>query len=54
MISLIGNRLLLYWEQNCSAVDILITHGPQFMILDQTTYGGYIGCEGLLIKTKKT
>jgi len=38
-----------YWDQIPHDLDVLITHGPPFGILDQTERGGpHLGCEELL------
>lgn len=38
-----------YWDQVPDGLDVLITHGPPFSILDQTAPGGtHLGCEELL------
>jgi Icc-related predicted phosphoesterase len=45
-----------YWVQIPYGLDVLITHGPPFGILDQIEPGGaYLGCEELLkvVKEKK-
>ena len=43
-------RLGRYWEQIPSGLDILITHGPPFGVLDQSVPGksDHVGCEELL------
>jgi Icc-related predicted phosphoesterase len=44
------------WEQIPTGLDVLITHGPPYGILDQTTPGGkHLGCVELLkaVKAKK-
>ncbi len=39
----------LYWDQIPMNLDVLITHGPPFGILDQVAPGGdHLGCEELL------
>ncbi|WP_028981670.1 metallophosphatase domain-containing protein [Sporocytophaga myxococcoides] len=45
-----GNPIIKHWELIPSDTDILITHGPAFGILDQTTRGLNVGCEDLLNK----
>jgi len=45
-----------YWDQIPEGLDVLITHGPPFGILDQVTPGGeHLGCAELLeaIEEKK-
>lgn len=38
-----------YWDQIPANLDVLITHGPPYGILDQTAPGGkHLGCEELL------
>lgn len=48
-----GEDIRNVWRLIPNHVDILVTHGPPFMILDQTAYGTYTGCEGLLIRVKE-
>jgi len=47
-----GVEIKKHWDLIPSETDILITHGPPFKILDQTTSGDNVGCKDLLIKTK--
>lgn len=49
-------RLGRYWEQIPSGLDILITHGPPFGVLDQAIPGttDHVGCEELLAAIEKT
>jgi predicted phosphohydrolase len=45
-----------YWDEIPPGLDVLITHGPPYGILDQTTQGGeHLGCEELLnaVEAKK-
>jgi len=39
-----------YWKHIPSSVDVLITHGPPFGILDKATNGKHVGDEDLLIE----
>jgi|APTNR8051073442_1049403.scaffolds.fasta_scaffold00005_233 Icc-related predicted phosphoesterase len=48
-----GEDMRNVWTLIPRNVDILVTHGPPFMILDQTAHGAYIGCEGLLNRVKE-
>jgi hypothetical protein len=51
-----GAEAKRYWDQIPAGLDVLITHGPPYGILDQTTAGGkHHGCEELLkaVKAKK-
>jgi Icc-related predicted phosphoesterase len=44
-----GSAARKYWDQIPDNLDVLITHGPPFGILDQVTPGGtHLGCEELL------
>ena len=44
-----GPEAKQYWDQIPEALDVLITHGPPYGILDQTAPGGeHLGCEELL------
>lgn len=40
-----GPELQRRWEQIPTGVDVLITHGPPYGILDQTQSGEHVGCE---------
>jgi len=51
-----GAEARKYWDQIPDGLDVLITHGPPFGILDQVTPGGeHLGCAELLkaIEEKK-
>lgn len=51
-----GPAARLYWDQIPANLDVLITHGPPYGILDQTAPGeAHLGCEELLhaIEQKK-
>ena len=51
-----GRAANQYWDQIPAGLDVLITHGPPYGILDQTAPGGeHLGCVQLLkaVKTKK-
>lgn len=43
-----GEKLRQKWEQIPERVDILITHGPPYGILDSVASGEHVGCEELL------
>jgi hypothetical protein len=44
-----GSSANRYWDQIPHGLDVLITHGPPFGILDQTAPGEqHLGCEELL------
>ena len=45
-----GAEMAKKWKLIPAEVDILITHGPPFGILDQTPFGDNAGCEELLKK----
>ena len=45
-----GEELSEKWEQIPNDVDILITHGPAYGILDYAPIGGHVGCEELYRK----
>lgn len=45
-----GREIAEKWEMIPSGVDILITHGPPYGILDRTAYGDNAGCEELMKK----
>lgn len=45
-----GEELAQKWEQIPNDVDILITHGPAYGILDYAPIGGHVGCEELYRK----
>lgn len=48
-----GLELQEHWKKVPSKVDILITHGPPYGILDKTFDGDFAGCEALLEVVKK-
>jgi Icc-related predicted phosphoesterase len=44
-----GSAARQYWDQIPYGLDVLVTHGPPFGILDQAARGGeHLGCEELL------
>jgi len=45
-----GEKLAEKWEKIPDDVDILITHGPAYGILDYAPIGGHVGCEELYRK----
>jgi len=48
-----GEKIKKFWDQIPDDVDILITHGPPYEILDMTMYGGVVGCVDLLNRIKE-
>ncbi len=48
-----GPQIRQVWDLIPGSVDILITHGPPLMILDQTVRGQYVGCEDLAARVKQ-
>jgi Icc-related predicted phosphoesterase len=51
-----GDRANAHWDPIPDRLDVLITHGPPYGILDQTEHdGAHLGCEELLgaVKLKK-
>jgi len=46
-----GEDLVEKWAQIPSDIDVLITHGPPFGVLDKTARGDYAGCRDLLDRT---
>ena len=48
-----GLEIDKHWQLIPKNTDILITHGPAFGILDQTTSGEAVGCEMLLQKVNE-
>lgn len=45
-----GAEIKQHWDLIPDDIDILITHGPPFGILDKTVYGNRTGCEELLMR----
>jgi Icc-related predicted phosphoesterase len=45
-----GLEIKQHWDLIPENIDILITHGPPFGILDKTTRGRFVGCEQLAKK----
>jgi len=45
-----GEELAQKWKQIPNDVDVLITHGPAYGILDYAPIGGHVGCEELYRK----
>lgn len=43
-----GEVIRKYWDMIPSKIDVLITHGPPYGILDKTKRGPLVGCEELL------
>lgn len=48
-----GEEIAKKWEMIPEDVDILITHGPPFGILDRTERGDIVGCEELYFRVFK-
>jgi Icc-related predicted phosphoesterase len=54
-----GAPIKVYWDKIPDNLDVLITHGPPYSILDQMEPGGewgtdYLGCEELLLAVQRT
>lgn len=45
-----GAEIKQHWDLIPNDIDVLITHGPPFGILDETVYGKRTGCEELLLR----
>ncbi|MGX1753439.1 metallophosphatase domain-containing protein [Sphingobacterium sp. NPDC055346] len=45
-----GTKIKQHWDLIPDDIDILITNGPPFGILDETVYGKQTGCEELLLR----
>jgi len=45
-----GTEIKQHWDLILDDIEILITHGPPFGILDETVYGKQTGCEELLLR----
>lgn len=48
-----GEKIKQFWDMIPDDVDILITHGPPYDILDMTMHGGVVGCVDLLNRVKE-
>jgi Icc-related predicted phosphoesterase len=48
-----GEDIKRHWDKIPQNIDILITHGPAYGILDKTTRNENVGCEDLLEKIKE-
>ncbi len=48
-----GDQIKKYWDMIPADIDILVTHGPPFGILDRTRTGERVGCEDLLESLKR-
>jgi len=48
-----GEAIKKYWDAIPDDVDILVTHGPPFGILDMCMNGDVVGCEDLLNRIKE-
>jgi Icc-related predicted phosphoesterase len=48
-----GFEIRLHWDLIPEQVDVLITHGPPFGVLDRVKGGQHVGCEDLLLKVQK-
>lgn len=49
-----GAPIRRYWEMIPEGLDILVTHGPPFGVLDKTARGEAVGCEDLFEIIEKT
>lgn len=47
-----GADIRRYWDIIPDDIDILVTHGPPYDILDLTSHGSYVGCEDLSERIK--
>jgi Icc-related predicted phosphoesterase len=47
-----GDEIREVWNLIPNNLDILVTHGPPYMILDQIEYGFHTGCRDLLTRIK--
>lgn len=48
-----GDDIKKYWDIIPNDIDILVTHGPPFGVLDMTMSGDQVGCEDLMTKIKE-
>jgi Icc-related predicted phosphoesterase len=48
-----GEDIKKFWDIIPNDIDILVTHGPPFGILDMTMSGDQVGCEDLMAKIKE-
>ena len=48
-----GERIKRYWDAVPDDVDILITHGPPYDIMDLTYHGRFVGCVDLANRIKE-
>jgi Icc-related predicted phosphoesterase len=48
-----GEAINRYWKLIPNDIDILISHGPPFGIMDLTNRGIRVGCDDLLVKTEQ-
>ena len=48
-----GEPIKKYWDAIPEDVDILVTHGPPYEVLDMTMYGGVVGCVDLANRIKE-
>jgi Icc-related predicted phosphoesterase len=48
-----GEPIKKHWDLIPNEVDIVVTHGPVYSVLDTTTDGQTVGCEDLLNKVKE-
>jgi len=48
-----GKEIQKKWDLICNDIDVLITHGPVFGILDEIFSGENVGCEDLLSKVEE-
>lgn len=45
-----GNEIRRKWDMIPEDIDVLVTHGPPYGILDQTIIGELVGCDDLLAR----
>lgn len=48
-----GSEIKTVWDKIPDGIDVLVTHGPPFRILDMTSKDVSVGCEALLDKVLK-
>ena len=48
-----GEKIKKYWDAVPDDIEVLVTHGPPYEILDLTARGGVVGCVDLLNRIKE-
>lgn len=48
-----GPEIKRIWDTIPQSVDVLLTHGPPLMVLDQNIKGQHAGCEDLIFRVKQ-